>query len=285
LPLANKLQNNSLTLNISSSIILLSASRQQKKEKEKKEQSNLKKMAKAVTLKPTHAKGGKFVKRSSFVKKPKMTKEQRREKYTNIARERRNKSNNKKKHTDTICYACRKRGHTISECPHNKNKGGSSSSSSSCSNANKKTFQSSICYKCGKSTCSLKTCPLLTKEEKKGDRLNYHIMDLPFATCFICGEKGHLASQCKLNKNGIYVNGGGKGGCKYCGANDHLFIHCPKHGKNKDELEDINDDDEASAGNVDEFLEEENSGRNTNSSNDDVIVTQKKKKKKKVVHF
>ena len=51
-------------------------------------------MAKAETLKP-NAKG-KSLKKSSFIKKPKMTKEERREKYTNIARERRNKSNNKK---------------------------------------------------------------------------------------------------------------------------------------------------------------------------------------------
>jgi Zinc knuckle len=51
------------------------------------------------------------------------------------------------------------------------------------------------------------------------------LTDIPYATCFVCGEKGHLASQCQQNEQGIYVNGGC---CRTCGSTKHFAVDCPK---------------------------------------------------------
>jgi zinc finger CCHC domain-containing protein 9 len=47
---------------------------------------------------------------------------------------------------------------------------------------------------------------------------------LPYAHCFICLEKGHLASKCPSNSRGIYPNGGS---CKVCGSVQHRAQDCP----------------------------------------------------------
>lgn len=224
------------------------------------------------------------------VKKAKMTKEERRIKYTNIARERRDK----KKHSNTICYSCRKKGHTVSECPFrigNTTGTGSDSNSERVnsknnrynSNNNNNNNKTPICYKCGKTDHSLNVCPLLTKEERndkmKGGKLNYHKMELPFATCFICKEQGHLSSQCKLNSHGIYI--GGSGGCRFCGKNDHLYVHCTERGQQKQEKDgDNNFNDNDGGADIDQFLEEEIGGGDKKS-----VTPIRQKKKKKVVQF
>ena len=47
---------------------------------------------------------------------------------------------------------------------------------------------------------------------------------LPFASCFVCSGKGHLASSCSQNRGkGIYPNGGS---CKLCGLTSHLAKDC-----------------------------------------------------------
>ena len=47
---------------------------------------------------------------------------------------------------------------------------------------------------------------------------------LPFASCFVCSGKGHLASSCPQNKDkGVYPNGGC---CKLCGDKTHLAKDC-----------------------------------------------------------
>lgn len=48
--------------------------------------------------------------------------------------------------------------------------------------------------------------------------------ELPFASCFICDGKGHLASQCSKNERGVYPRGGE---CKICHSVEHLAKDCP----------------------------------------------------------
>lgn len=47
---------------------------------------------------------------------------------------------------------------------------------------------------------------------------------MPFASCFVCLEKGHLASKCPQNAaKGIYPDGGC---CGLCKGTDHLSRDC-----------------------------------------------------------
>ena len=53
----------------------------------------------------------------------------------------------------------------------------------------------------------------------------------PFAVCFVCHQKGHLASACKDNVKGLYPSKSNDlmadgGGCKYCGSVKHLARDC-----------------------------------------------------------
>lgn len=146
--------------------------------------------------------------------KPKLTKEERRLKYTAVARERKQKLLERVKARTTTCYHCRQRGHTMATCPliTNKNISGA---------RHKEQVEKRICYKCGSTEHALSNCP---NRGKDGDT------SLPFALCFVCGGKGHLASQCPDNTKGIYVNGGC---CKFCGSTRHLASHCPEKKKKK----------------------------------------------------
>ena len=173
--------------------------------------------------------------------KPKMTKEERRAKYTDIARKRRQKQQGFRRqqqggggrfgnhNTPSVCYACRQPGHTIANCPTKAQEQESSNSAV-------------LCYKCGSTEHALKDCP---KRGGGGNNNNNNNNDLPFATCFLCQEKGHLASSCPTNSHGIYVNGGS---CKHCGSQQHLATNCPekktnkkKKGEGRVEEEDIED--------------------------------------------
>jgi zinc finger CCHC domain-containing protein 9 len=174
--------------------------------------NNLKKKA------PVRGKG-------SMPSKIKMTKEERRSKYTQIARDRKAKVVTRHRESQLTCYNCRKTGHSVHNCPDDasnnnskKNKGGKNNDSTETGGR--------ICYACGSTEHGLAKCPNKNKNSKNDE--------LPFATCFVCQGKGHLASQCPKNEKGVYVNGGA---CKYCQSVRHLATACPTKEKPDKALE------------------------------------------------
>ncbi|QRV94060.1 Zinc finger, CCHC-type [Ceratobasidium sp. AG-Ba] len=108
------------------------------------------------------------------------------------------------KQTDTICFACREKGHAAKACP--------KSSVLDDDGLPRETI--GVCYRCGSRKHSLSRC-------KKTENLKN---PLPYASCFVCSQKGHLASSCPKNAGrGVYPNGGS---CKLCGQTDHLARNC-----------------------------------------------------------
>lgn len=134
--------------------------------------------------------------------KPRLSKEERKAKYTDLARKKAAKERERVVGSRSICFQCRQRGHTVLHCPN-------------------KAVSSNCCYKCGSPEHSLATCPR-RGVAVSGDE------ELPFATCFVCNEIGHLAVRCPNNSNGIYVNGGC---CRECGSNQHRVTECPNKKK------------------------------------------------------
>ncbi|KAF9110424.1 hypothetical protein BGX27_006356 [Mortierella sp. AM989] len=107
--------------------------------------------------------------------------------------ERRRLRRQKEKSNASVCFACRKKGHSAKDCKESSGVG--------------------LCYSCGSSEHTTKDCKKLNKDGNK----------FKFATCFVCKEQGHLAGQCPKNERGLYPNGGS---CRFCDKVDHLAKDC-----------------------------------------------------------
>lgn len=128
---------------------------------------------------------------------------------------------------NVLCLCCRQFGHRLNDCPEKKKL----EKAEAAANATEepledkveektvhpfrapRTVTTIICYNCGSNEHSLKNC----QKPRPSDG------SMPFATCFVCKQSGHLSSACDQNLTGIYPQGGG---CRTCGSVMHLQRDC-----------------------------------------------------------
>jgi zinc finger CCHC domain-containing protein 9 len=255
----------------------------------------------SVTKNPVRA-GGKNKPRSNIpFTKPKMTKDDRRAKYTDIARKRRQKQQGIRNGSgggrgggrfgsnNMVCYQCRQPGHSISDCPTMKQSQGGQQGSNKEPDTSLEfcspTSSLGICYKCGSTEHALAQCPKRRRRSTAvgDDGGDENEGDLPFATCFLCHEKGHLVSGCPQNKRGIYVNGGS---CRECGSQQHRVTECPEKKKKKAAQKNGTGENDDDSDNIAELLErDERLKRPTKSNTEALVEASTKKPKRRVVKF
>jgi hypothetical protein len=223
--------------------------------------------------------------------KPKMTKEERRLKYTEKAHARRDANMARMRDKDLTCYRCRRTGHSSENCKFVADSTAGSATNivdddvciknmpSSSMAGKKRKGKGNICYKCGSIEHRIQLCPKIKsflKVAKKGSRIDFgKLGELPYADCYLCNKSGHLSSYCPDNKKGLYPLGGS---CRECGSVDHLAIDCPKTKE-----DDVNGDDDRSVASsnsvtIDRYLEDTDDVSEENR-------TTTNKKKRKVVTF
>jgi hypothetical protein len=182
----------------------------------KTERRRLTRQAKKA-LKPQKAEG------KQPVVKAKLTKADRKEKFTALAVKAREKQQKREqqrnggqpawdssdsKNTDKLyCLSCRGKGHVVKDCK------------------KARPNTTGMCFNCGSTEHALHNCK--EKRDKSGA--------LPYASCFVCNQKGHISAQCPQNEHGIYPKGGC---CKICSSKQHLASQCPGRGGENDRMKD-----------------------------------------------
>jgi zinc finger CCHC domain-containing protein 9 len=199
--------------------------------------------------------------------KPKMTKEERRAKYTKIAHDRRDRKISSARSKNLVCFRCRRKGHAAADCTTDLGDGSEAPASDN-PLVSAGRGGGKHCYKCGSIDHGLSKCPKMKNAPRlPSGKIDFTKVDLPHATCYICNTMGHLASSCDKNEGrGIFVKGGG--GCRLCGSVQHIASDCPDNDKKKKKRRGDDDDvevDDDGAAVVDDLLEEEEEGGNKDS--------------------
>lgn len=208
--------------------------------------------------------------------------EERRDKYSNV--DEMEQTRYKESANFVVCLGCRKRGHYLKDCPRRSqymhlDDADQQAPSSGTNDSNMMTL---ICFNCGSPDHALRACD--KKRSKDGS--------LPFATCFICKEKGHISRDCPNNANGLYPHGGN---CHVCGSKDHLVKDCPERTEEEKEayvrrkeeealgprVKGLSMDEEETGGGDDIVDVDYSNGKNDQDSDDSDGERKKKKKKDK----